>query len=159
MKENVLDVLMYLFENYLYEEPDQAPDRESLSSSLEEAGFSSREIDRAFAWLDGLAEQRELPELGGQDELGPVRIFSEDERRRLDVDARGFLLYLENIGVLDPARREQVLDRLMALESEEIDLEDVKWVVLIVLFNQPGQEANYAWMEDLMFDEVGEFLH
>jgi Smg protein len=41
MKENVLDLLMYLFENYIYEEPDSTPDRESLSDSLEEAGFSS----------------------------------------------------------------------------------------------------------------------
>lgn len=158
MKENVLDLLMYLFENYIYEEPESTPDRESLSDSLEEAGFSSAEIDRAFAWLDGLAEQRNLPELGGH-ESNPIRIFNEDECRRLDIDARGFILYLENAGVLDPARREQVIDRLAALEADEIDMEDVKWVVLMVLFNQPGQEANYAWMEDLMFDEEGEFRH
>jgi Smg protein len=82
-----------------------------------------------------------------------------EESRRLDVDARGFILYLENACVLDPARREQVLDRLTALDADEIDMEDVKWVVLMVLFNQPGQEANYAWMEDLMFDEEGEFRH
>jgi len=52
-----------------------------------------------------------------------------------------------------------VLDRLMALESDEIMLEDVKWVVLMVLFNQPGQEANFAWMEDLMFDTEQDYRH
>ena len=52
-----------------------------------------------------------------------------------------------------------VLDRLMARESHEIDLEDVKWVVLMVLFNQPGQEANFAWMEDLMFDSEQDYRH
>lgn len=158
MKENVLDLLMYLFENYIYDEPDEEPDRDSLSESLEEAGFSTGEIERAFAWLDGLAEQRKLPELGGH-EQNPVRLFIGEECRRLDVNARGFILYLENVGVLDPARREMVVDRLMALETGDIDMEDVKWVVLMVLFNQPGQEANYAWMEDLMFDEEGEFRH
>jgi Smg protein len=158
MKENVLDLLMYLFENYIYDEPETTPDRDSLSDSLEEAGFSSAEIDRAFSWLDGLAEQRRMPVMAGH-ESSPVRIFCDDECSRLDVDSRGLILYLENIGVLDPARREQVLDRLMALEDEDIDMEDVKWVVLMVLFNQPGQEANYAWMEDLMFDEEGEYRH
>jgi Smg protein len=158
MKENVLDLLMYLFENYIYDEPDDEPDRESLSASLEEAGFSSDEIHRAFSWLDGLAEQRKLPELGGH-ENNPIRVFTDDESRRLDVNARGFIMYLENVGVLDPLRREMVIDRLSALESEDITLEDVKWVILMVLFNQPGQEANYAWMEDLMFDEEGEFRH
>jgi Smg protein len=158
MKENVLDLLMYLFENYIYDEPEEEPDRESLGESLEEAGFSSGEIDRAFDWLDGLAEQRKLPELGGQ-ETNPIRVFTADESRRLDVHARGFIMYLENVGVLDPLRREMVIDRLAALETEDISLEDVKWVVLMVLFNQPGQEANYAWMEDLMFDEEGEYRH
>jgi Smg protein len=158
MKENVLDLLMYLFENYIYDEPEATPDRDSLGDSLEEAGFSSAEIDRAFSWLDGLAEQRRMPVMAGH-ETNPVRLFCEAECNRLDVDGRGLILYLENIGVLDPARREQVLDRLMALEEDDIDIEDVKWVVLMVLFNQPGQEANYAWMEDLMFDEEGEYRH
>ena len=158
MKENVLDLLMYLFENYIYDEPESTPDRDSLGDSLEEAGFSSAEIDRAFSWLDGLAEQRRMPIMAVR-ESNPVRLFCDAECNRLDVDSRGLILYLENIGVLDPARREQVLDRLMALDEDDIDMEDVKWVVLMVLFNQPGQEANYAWMEDLMFDEDGEYRH
>jgi Smg protein len=29
----------------------------------------------------------------------------------------------------------------------------------MVLFNQPGQEANYAWMEDLMFDTEQDYRH
>ena len=158
MKENVLDLLMYLFENYIYEEPDSAPDREVLGDSLEEAGFTAAEIERAFNWLDGLAAQRQLPELAGQSS-NPIRVFNADECQRIDVDARGFILYLENAGVLDAARREQVLDRLFALDTDEIELDDVKWVVLMVLFNQPGQEANYAWMEEMMFDEDGELRH
>lgn len=52
-----------------------------------------------------------------------------------------------------------VIDRVMALESEEIDLEQLKWVVLMVLFNQPGREAAYAWMEDLVFDEMPGIVH
>ncbi len=158
MKENVLDLLMYLFENYIYDEPENQPDRESLSDSLEEAGFSSGEIERAFHWLDELAEQRLSPELTSFSDH-PVRLYSDDEVRRLDVDARGFITYLENVGVLDAGRREVVIDRLVALDAEDVGIEEVKWVVLMVLFNQPGQEANYAWMEDLMFDEDRELKH
>ena len=43
--------------------------------------------------------------------------------------------------------------------QEEIDLDDLKWVVLMVLFNQPGQEAAFAWMESHMFEGEGEPLH
>ena len=158
MKENVLDVLMYLFENYFYDEPDEQPDREALEENLHEAGFSNGEIDKAFEWLDGLAQQRFQPDFNMQT-AEPIRVFIDSEINRLDTNCRDFLLYLSNIGILDPQRREQVLDRLMALESDEIVLEDVKWVVLMVLFNQPGQEASYAWMEDMMFDTEQDYRH
>jgi Smg protein len=35
-----------------------------------------------------------------------------------------------------------------------MDLEQMKWIILMVLFNQPGQEQAYAWMEDLVFNET-----
>ncbi len=47
----------------------------------------------------------------------------------------------------------------MALETDDIDLSQLKWVILMVLFNQPGQEEAYAWMEDLLFEDVTGYLH
>jgi Smg protein len=158
MKENVLDVLMFLFEKYFYDEPEGEPDRADMEDNLHEAGFTNAEIDKAFHWLDGLAEQRHQPELQMQTDR-PIRVYVDSELNRLDTECRDFVMYLENIGILDAQRRELVLDRLMALEAEEITLEDLKWVVLMVLFNQPGQEANYAWMEDFMFDSDQEYRH
>ena len=146
------------FENYIYDEPDDTPDRESLESSLLEAGFTGSEISKAFNWLDALAQQRHMPQLSASLEK-PVRVFAETESRRLDTAAQGFLMYLENVGVLNPECRELVLDRLLALDADEVTIEDVKWVILMVLFNQPGQEANFAWMEDLLFDSAAEYRH
>ena len=74
-------------------------------------------------------------------------------------EARGFLSFLEQHGILDAGQRELVVDRAMALDQDEIDLDDLKWVVLMVLFNQPGSEAAYAWMETQMFDGEDEALH
>ena len=42
---------------------------------------------------------------------------------------------------------------------DELDLDDLKWVVLMVLFNQPGSEAAYAWMETQMFLDEPEPVH
>jgi len=158
MKENVLDVLMFLFEKYYYDEPEGEPDRASMEENLHQAGFTNGEIEKAFAWLDGLADQRHQPELIMQTDR-PIRVYVEREVDRIDTECRDFMMYLENIGILDAQRRELVVDRLLALETDEINLEDMKWVVLMVLFNQPGQEANYAWMEDLMFDSEQEYRH
>lgn len=158
MKENVLDVLMYLFENYMYEEPEADPDRDSLQSSLLQAGFSQGEINKAFDWLEGLADQRHLGSVKTRPG-GPIRVYSDLEAQRLDTECRGFLQFLENAGVIDSIRRELIIDRVMALDAEEVDLEDLKWVVLMVLFNQPGQEASYAWMENLLFENHTEYQH
>jgi Smg protein len=52
-----------------------------------------------------------------------------------------------------------VLDRVMALDQDEIDVDDLKWVVLMVLFNQPGAEAAFAWMENQIFGDEPEPVH
>ena len=150
-EETILDVLLYLFENYFYDDPDAVRDRDSLQASLIQAGFSPTEISKAFDWLEELANQR--PTLAEPRANGPVRIFVEAEFDRLDRECLGFLMFLEQHGVLDADQRELVIDRAMALDQDEVDLDDLKWVVLMVLFNQPGAEAAFAWMESQMFGD------
>jgi Smg protein len=157
MKENVFDVLMYLFENYyMDDEATAAPDRALVQQELSQAGFPSLQINRAFQWMDGLADEENTPSMQTEHSL---RLFSSDEMERLDTACRGFILFLEQMGVLTPACRELAIDRAMALESEDFDLDQLKWVILMVLFNQPGQEEAYAWIEDLVFDDLGNCLH
>jgi len=158
MKENVLDVLMYLFQNYMSDDTDIDPDRESMETELLEIGFPSHEVKRAFEWLDGLAARQQAP-VAVVNEERSFRIFIGQETAKLDLECRGFLLFLEQAGILNSENRELVVDRVMALETEEIELTQLKWVILMVLFNQPGQEEAYAWIEDLLFEDVGGYLH
>ena len=169
MKESILDVLLYLFVHYFTEDAAPPPgsgaaflDREQLANGplldeLAQAGFSPAEIHKAFDWLGALAEQR--PAAGAARPGGPIRVFFGPELDKLDVEARGFLMFLEQHGVLDGDQRELVLDRGMALDQDELDLDDLKWVVLMVLFNQPGSEAAYAWMETQMYLDEPEPVH
>ena len=163
MKESILDVLLYLFEHYFTEDaPPPLGDRDSLAASplfseLTQAGFSAAEIHKAFDWLDALADQRPAP--GPPRANGPTRVYFGPELDKLDTGCRGFLLLLEQRGVLDADQRELVLDRALALDQDELDLDDLKWVVLMVLFNQPGSEAAYAWMETQMFLDEPEPVH
>ena len=157
MKESILDVLLYLFEHYFTEDADPVRDRDSLQSGLLQAGFSPAETSKAFDWLDALAAQRPSDSPARAD--GPTRLYSSREEAKLDVECRGFLMFLEQHGVIDADRRELVVDRAMALDQDELDLDDLKWVVLMVLFNQPGSEAAYAWMETQMFIDEPETVH
>ena len=159
MKENILDVLMYLFDNYMEEGSDAKPDRESLSVELQEAGFSLQEVDKALSWLEGLSSLQQSDDLNGTRNKKSLRVFSEQEKQKLDPDCMGFILFLDNIGAFDLNIREMIIDRVMALETSEIDLEQLKWVILLVLFNQPGQEAAFAWIEDVVFEEFSSSIH
>ncbi|MFQ5609905.1 MAG: DUF494 family protein [Gammaproteobacteria bacterium] len=154
MSETVLDVLMYLFETYSEQdlEAEPEPDQSVLREELLQAGFGEPEVDRALDWLDGLSS-RHLEPFQVQPAERSIRLFNPFELARLDTECRGYIIYLEQIGILSPLQRELVIDRLVALGSGDIDVEQVKWVVLMVLFSQPGQEKAFARMEDLVFEE------
>jgi Smg protein len=127
-----------------------------LLAELADAGFSHAEIHKAFDWLDALAQARPAaaPARGG-----PVRVYAGSELEKLDADTRGFLMFLEQHAILDAGQRELVVDRALALEQDAVDIDDLKWVVLMVLFDQPGSEAAYAWMQTQMFDDEPEPVH
>ena len=159
MKESVLDILIYLFENYFDADLDCAPepDRDTLRDELERAGFSEREV--AARWNGWSSCRRDPQRAGAIPGSRAMRIFDAREQARLDTDCRGYILYLENIGIVSPAQRELVIDRLLALDVQQIDIEQVKWVVLMVLFSQPGQQSAYLRMEDLVFDNRLQVVH
>jgi len=159
-EEKVLDVLMYIFENYMDDSHEFSPDQDALILELSQAGFPKGEINKAFNWLEELSSLRDDKPVGMVSSSRPssTRLFSDHETAKVSMSCRGQLLRLEQSGVLDSAAREIVIDRLTALESEEIDIEQLKWVVLMVLFNQPGQEQAYDLLEDWVVSENRDFL-
>lgn len=157
MKETVLDVLMYLFETFVDSELEPEPDRNELRDELEHAGFGAREIDRALDWLDELNSVEVAP--SDAPHTAAIRVYDRYEQSRLDPASRGYLLHLEQIGILAPPHRELAIDRLLALDTVEIDIEHIKWVVMMVLFSQPGHEQAYARMEDLVFADDPTWVH
>ncbi|MCV8352297.1 DUF494 family protein, partial [Escherichia coli] len=89
-----------------------------------------------------------------------LREFSlQDSRGGSDASCRGFLLFLEQIQVLNLETREMVIERVLALDNAEFELDDLKWVILMVLFNIPGCENAYQQMEELLFEVNEGMLH
>jgi len=160
MKENVIDVLLYLFENYIDSDEANKPDKQTLEIELEQVGFPELEIHKALDWLENMtviAEQ--TAGLEAEPKVASMRLYASEELALLNAECRGYLLFLEQVGVLDEDTREVVIERVLALDTEEIDLDQMKWVVLMVLFYQPGREVAYAWMEDLVFEDIEAVIH
>lgn len=157
MYENMVDVLIYLYENYMGGEGRPPVDQGELEDELAQAGFSNLEIEKALRWLDELAAGAQTPYRDHH--VGSVRIYAENECAKLDVEARGLLLYLEQSGILDPASRELVIERSMAIDHPVVAVDELKWVVLLVLLNRPGREDAFTQMEDLVYNDAPEYLH
>jgi Smg protein len=159
MTTSVLDILIYVFDRYMLEDTSDVPERDELARDLELMGFGSASVERALDWLADLADVRlqsvEDPARGSPS----LRLYSDGELTRLSTESRGFLMHLERHGILTPLQREVVLDRLLALDAEDLDTEQIKWVVLMVLSSQPGQELAFARMEDLVTDTAGHPPH
>ncbi|CBJ47834.1 conserved hypothetical protein [Erwinia amylovora ATCC 49946] len=152
---------MYLFETYIHNEAEMRVDQDKLTDDLTDAGFHREDIYNALNWLEKLADYQDglvAPVLLTTDPLS-VRIYTGEESQRLDANCRGFILFLEQIQVLNLETREMVIERIMALDTVEFDLDDLKWVVLMVLFNIPGCENAYQQMEELLFEANEGMLH
>ena len=158
MNENVVDILIYLYENYMDSDQQTASDQSEIHEELIQAGFPENQVTKAFQWLDELILRRG-PEAFHHQPDNATRIYTDDEQRRIDVDSRGLLLFLEQNNILDSQSRELVIDRAIALDTYIVTVEEIKWVVLMVLVNQPGLETAFAQMEDLVYNDIPVYLH
>ena len=150
---------MYLFENYMDGSVALNADQDIIYSELESAGFHRNEIGRALDWLDGLNRIQESTQWSPHFTSHAIRYYSVEECEQIATDGRGFLLYLEQLSILDPMTREVVIDRLMALDNREIDLGRIKWVVLIALFNQPDKKSALSLLQDMILSDAFDVLH
>jgi Smg protein len=155
----MFEILMYLFENYMDGSVALNADQDTIMTELEQVGFSRGEIGRALDWLDGLNRAQESVQTGPSSTQHAIRHYAEEECARISLEGRGFLLYLEQLGILDPLTREVVIDRLMALDNRDIDLGGIKWVVLISLFNQPDKKSALSLLQDMVLSEAFDVLH
>lgn len=157
MKENVLDVLTYMFESY-FEEADAMFNREALLEELVEVGFNHSDVEKAFNWLADLPTSSDDLQLTSPQHQ-TTRVYSSLENKKLDLECQGYLLELEQMGILTASSRELVIDRVMALEADEINIEQLRWVCLIVLYNLSGTDVPYNWLEDVIMDLSSSHIH
>ncbi len=156
MKENTLDVLFYLFDNYA-EVEDVTQNRDALHGQLKQAGFPKTRITKAFDWLESLADDNQI--YISEPKAESIRLFSKYEARWLDQKCQNYMVSLRQTGVLSPEMFERTIDRILTLGDKEFDLSRLKWVILMLLLNQPDTEAEYIWMDGVALGEESPVYH
>lgn len=152
----MFDILVYLFENYF--EMNAYPDETTLTRELSAAGFDRNEISQALSWFHGLENLANDSYAESLVASKSSRCYTEAEFARIGTQGVGILAFLESSGVLNPVQREWVIDRAIALDEVELSLEQVKWIVLFVLWGQ-NEPQQFFFVEDLLFGDGQPTLH
>ncbi|MDN5842623.1 MAG: DUF494 domain-containing protein [Alcaligenaceae bacterium] len=145
------DILVYLFETYYT--PQACPRAEVLANKLAAAGFENEDIDDALSWLRNLADATEqCQDLARLPHNSAQRIYADYEYQALGLEAIGFIIFLENSGVLPPALREILIECALAADESPLSLPQTKVIALMVLWSQEA-EVDHLVFEELLADD------
>jgi len=109
-----------------------------LDHELEELGYSSKEIEQALFWLS--SQHRSI--VPGVDGITKPshRVLSPWEAACLDSEAYGYLLHLQNLGIIDQEQFETIVTRILPIGGERLPLGELKTLAGSVIFNVSGEE-------------------
>lgn len=126
--------ILELLTRYVVDDPEMLVNEQVIYEHLVAQGFSPLEIEAAFAWLErrmALDEARRAVADGGSPQAW--RVLTREEEWRLTPEALGFLLRLEGLGLIGPAIREEVIEKAMAVDVEEVGLDEIRAITALIL--------------------------
>lgn len=152
MKEKVFEILVYL----MSEIQDNKALHEIDLDELETQGYTQSEISAAFSWIVEHVPTQEdgrIPLEGtGQ---GSRRILHNAEKLMLTTESQGYLIQLTELGLLDDAGLESVIDRAMATGQDRLTVPELRRIAESVVF---GVEHRGAGSGLTMLDP-GDTIH
>lgn len=154
LRERVLAIVS-LIAQYVMEERDLLTENE-LVAELLAVGFEEEEIEAAFRWMETLSLQsrQKPPQLLVS---GTHRVFTAEENRTLSTEARGFLIRLRTLGILDDELEEEIIERATQAE-EELTLPELKTLVVLTLFTRSHDDWRRE-VDCIMEDDWSRLYH
>ena len=149
MKGSIFDVVAYITQR-CHEQGGRVSDPVELRDELLDVGYHEDDVERALGWLARLrrngvwsGEWLALP-------AGVQRVPDTAELLKLSAEARGFLLRLESMGILEPAMREAVYERARTLDVPALGVDEVRLLVALLFESRPAGDPRVvsAILED-----------
>lgn len=141
MRSRIMDIVSFIIKEVL-EGKDLFETETEIVESLMDQGYSLEEINSAFDWLfslvtKGMAKKRIRPTTS-------KRVLHHLERLKLNSQAYGLLIRMQESGRITPAQQEEIIEQALT-SGEEVGPEEIKRIAGQVVFNNPF----YRWEEDL----------
>ncbi len=155
MRERVLAIVSIIAQ-YVMEDRDLLTESDIVEELLA-VGFDAEEIDAAFSWMENVslhARRRPSPPI----ELPTHRVFNPEETRALSSEARGFLVRIRTMGLLDDETEEEIIDKAIRVADDEVSLKELKTITALTLFAR-SQEDWRREVEYIMEDDWSRLYH
>lgn len=145
MREKMYAMMKILVDKCLAGENILGDERE-MTNLLQSSGFQPEDIYDAVGWLQQSAtETREAPDIPWECRRHrAVRVMHPEEYLAYTPAAQGLLHRLYNGGVIDDQLREEIIQRCIDINEDEIDTEQVKTITLLVMFKERHEAPGNA---------------
>lgn len=153
MRERVLAIVNFIAKYVLG--ADGAPiSEQELVAELMSEGFDAEEINDAFSWMESTALDQTQQQADADIcfSAATMRMFTAEECRLIDTEARGFLVRLRAMGLINDDVEEELIDRIVAAAEEPVSLQEIKILTALSLLarnsNQWQREVDCLMTED-----------
>lgn len=125
--------------------------RDDLVEDLVEQGHNPNEIRAALSIVDKIHQRLEYPLPGARGPVGE-RFFIQLEEHHISPEVRGYLNQLVGMQVLDRVQREDLVERILVMDDEDLSVEEAEDLVEDLLEGRPKMPGE--------FDEtISDFFH
>ena len=146
LKEAFLDVLLYLFEYYSEDNDLEEDDDFEIRNKLKVAGFREDAIEHALDWV-GIFKDSSSNNTIQKPGSKSIRVLNDEEKNLLDEECQNYILRLEKFGLLPPLKRELLIDKLTSIGFEPMDIEVLKALSILMLFQEPSIDVKLHSVE------------
>lgn len=95
--------------------------------------FDKRTVSAAFSLVYDKVLSHKIKKNNTRSDNKNFRLLTEQEKEILGNDNSTYLMYLYNVGLLDTADLEMVLEQIMMFPEDSVNKNDINWLVYIAL--------------------------
>ncbi len=152
-KNNVFEILDYMFE-FLFAQSEQEETTEiddiTIKKYLKSEGFTSDNIEQALLYLTNVTNNKVNIELITTSNTDSIRIYTDEEKKRLGKKGCDLLTFLKNSKQLNTINCELIIAKLMNLPYI-FNYQEIKWLANIVTLNENNHNLTTI-IDEVNFD-------
>jgi len=135
MQERIIEIIVYVLEEFRHSRSKE--NYTDISQTLMSRGYTENEINLAFSWIfDHLQQNTPDEEERLHYQESSVRVLHDLEKMVIEPDAYGYLLQLQQLGLISEADMEDIIEKALSLGTTHVTLEDIKAFTSAIIFNR-----------------------